>query len=200
MAMTSRILAASKAPTLARPFSTLTSSQITLADPDPSPPQILDLADTERLFSLTPTRSLVRSLAILQNLAIEPLVDAGIKTMRSRAVQDSRLARAVLMGAVKRTVYSHFCAGSDKEEIGRTVRQLTGLGLKAILDYGSEDAEDDRGCDRNLNGFLEMVEMASSSLPGSAVSAAVLYSGNGNFLFVSFLFFRGVTEYTFHVA
>lgn len=73
------------------------------------------------------------------------------------------------MGAVKRTVYSHFCAGSGRDEVGRTVKELTGMGLKGILDYGSEDAEDDVGCDRNLNGFLDMVEM-TSSVPGSAVS------------------------------
>lgn len=73
------------------------------------------------------------------------------------------------MGVVKGTVYRHFCAGSGLDEVGRTVKELEGMGLQGILDYGSEDAEAGSGCDRNLSGFLEMVEMMSS-LPRSAVS------------------------------
>ena len=102
-------------------------------------------------------------------------MDVGIRAMRSRAVQESRWARAVLMGAVKRSVYGHFCAGAGEEEVGRTMRALSGLGLKGILDYGSEDAEDEGGCDRNLAGFLEMVEMTSSVL-GSSVSLFLGFS------------------------
>lgn len=78
------------------------------------------------------------------------------------------------MGVVKGTVYGHFCAGSGLDEVGRTVKELEGMGLQGILDYGSEDAEDGSGCDRNLSGFLEMVEMMSS-LPRSAVSYYYYY-------------------------
>ncbi|ONK71525.1 uncharacterized protein A4U43_C04F9540 [Asparagus officinalis] len=143
MAIASRLFA-NKTLALTRSLSTLTSNPITLThkltdvpSPDPTPiqPQLIDFNDTERIFSSISTKSLVRSLAILQTLSLEPLVDVGIKVMRSRVVQENRLARA------------------------------------GILDYGSEDAEDDVGCDRNLNGFLDMVEM-TSSVPGSAVSSA----------------------------
>ncbi|ONK57057.1 uncharacterized protein A4U43_C10F16170 [Asparagus officinalis] len=163
--------------TLARHFSTLTSNPITLTPklidpaPSPNPNAILDLSNTEPIFSSISTRSLIRSLAILQTLSIEPLVDVGIRTVRSQVVQSSWLANKALMGVVKGTVYGHFCAGSGLDEVGRTVKELEGMGLKGILDYGSEDAEDGSGCDRNLSGFLEMVEMMSS-LPRSAVSSA----------------------------
>ncbi|KAJ6840718.1 proline dehydrogenase 2, mitochondrial-like [Iris pallida] len=177
-----RILSPSLRPSsflITRHLSTLASPTpiATLPGPtSPSPPVVgggLDLSDTERLFSRTRTTHLLRSLSILHAISVDPLVDAGMKVMRSSAVMESRALRAAVVGALKRTVYPHFCAGEGAAEAAATVRELSGRGLKGILDYGSEDAEEGEACDRNLKGFLGMVEMAASpAVPESAVSFA----------------------------
>lgn len=176
-----RILSPSLRPSsflITRPLSTLDTPIATLPGPtSPSPPAVggggggLDLSDTERLFSRTRTTHLLRSLSILHAVSVDPLVDAGMRVMRSSAVMESSVLRAAVVGALKRTVYPHFCAGEGAAEAAATVRELSGRGLKGILDYGSEDAEEEEACDRNLKGFLGMVEMAASpAVPESAVS------------------------------
>ncbi|KAJ6849164.1 proline dehydrogenase 2, mitochondrial-like [Iris pallida] len=167
-----RILSPSLSTT--RHLSTLTSTPI--ATHPSSPATVLDLSDTERLFSCVPTTSLLSSLSILHAISVDPLVDAGIRAMRSKAVVAGRSStlRAAMVGALRRTVYPHFCAGEGAAEVAATARELSGRGLKAILDYGSEDAEEeDDSCNRNLKGFLDMVEMvASPAVPESSVSFA----------------------------
>lgn len=160
---------------LLRSLSSLTSPPLNLteklSEPAAGPPaRILDLADTERLFASVPTGSLLRSLATLYAFAFDPVVDLGTAMMRSRAVHASRLGGAAVLAAVRGTVFRHFCAGEGLEEAGRTLRELwEEAGLKGILDYGLEDASDGAACDRNLDGFLRTVEMASS-LPPTSVS------------------------------
>lgn len=73
--------------------------------------------------------------------------------------------------AIKATAYSRFCAGEDAESAAKTLTELWGRGMRGILDYGLEDAEDNAACDRNLAGFLHTVEM-TSSLPRDSVSFA----------------------------
>nr|XP_010908113.1 proline dehydrogenase 1, mitochondrial isoform X1 [Elaeis guineensis] len=160
---------------LLRSLSSLTSPPLNLTEklPEPAdgpPARILDLTDTERLFAAVPTGSLLRSLATLYAFAFDPVVDLGTAVMRSRAVHATRLGGAALLAAVRGTVFRHFCAGEGLEEAGRTLRVLwEEVGLKGILDYGLEDASDGAACDRNLDGFLQTVEMASS-LPPTSVS------------------------------
>lgn len=152
-------------------LSTLASTPTTLSSSPPSP--ALDISDGERIFSSVPTSSLLRSLTILNVVSMEKLVDIGIKTMRSSTVMDNFALRAAAMETVRRTVYPHFCAGEGSAEVAETVTKLAGRGLRAILDYGSEDAEDNGACDRNLAGFLQMVDMATSpAVPDSAVTFA----------------------------
>ncbi|KAG6535621.1 hypothetical protein ZIOFF_000643 [Zingiber officinale] len=60
-------------------------------------------------------------------------------------------------------LHRHFCADEGVDEAARTVREMwQDVGLRSILDYGMEDADDGAACDRNLAGFLRAVEMASS--------------------------------------
>ncbi|CAA7390923.1 unnamed protein product [Spirodela intermedia] len=131
----------------------------------------LDLHDTEKLFASTPSGALLRSLANLKIMAWEPVVDLGIAVVRSKAVEHSAAARAVVVAALKATAYRHFCAGENVEEACKTLQGLWDDGLQGILDYGMEDAEDNAGCDANLAEFLKTVEM-TSRLPISSVSFA----------------------------
>lgn len=131
----------------------------------------INTTETETLFAQIRTKQLVNTLAILQALSVESLVDVGSKLMQSESIQANRVARNLMMGAVEKTVYRHFCAGADKEEVGRTLSGLSDLGLKGILDYGSEDTEDEFGCQKNLEGFLKMVELRDEA-EGSSISFA----------------------------
>lgn len=125
-------------------------------------------------------------------MAIEPLVDAGTAVMRSRAIMESLLGRSVVVAAVRSTVYRQFCAGESVEEVDRAVRDLSRSGLRAILDYGMEDAEDAEACARNLAGFLRTVEMASS-MPPTSVSDTCSFSPFF-FFFFSFLLFAALLK------
>lgn len=137
----------------------------------PSPP--IDLADPERLFSSVPTAKLIRSVANLHAAAVGPVVDLGIRVMKSRVIMGTGLAREAVLGVVRRTFYEHFCGGQDDVEAADTVRRLNEAGLRGMLDYAVEDAEDNPSCDRNLDAFLQTVE-STKTLPQGYVSSTPL--------------------------
>ncbi|XP_074556207.1 proline dehydrogenase 2, mitochondrial-like [Curcuma longa] len=141
--------------------------------PPPQPPSYIDLSDTRRLFASIPTSALIRSLAILSAMATGPLVDLAGAALRSSVPKERRLLRATVLTAARATVHRHFCAGEQGEDAARMVRAMwTDAGLRSILDYGMEDADDAAACDRNLAGFLRAVDMASS-LPPTSTSVCV---------------------------
>ncbi|KAL1291796.1 hypothetical protein AAHE18_20G225900 [Arachis hypogaea] len=107
-------------------------------DTDYIPRRTLDLEDTEKLFSSVSTWRLLRSSAVLHATAVGPMVDVGMRVMRSRKI-----------------------------------RSLNEAGLRGMLVYGVEDAHDNDGCNRNLNGFLHTVDV-SRSLPMSSVSFVIV--------------------------
>lgn len=84
-------------------------------------------------------------------------------------LMDVELFRDVVLGTVKHTFYRHFCAGEDDTSVAKTVRRLHDVGLRSMLDYALEYADDEASCDRNLDGFLRTVE-ATKSLPSGSVS------------------------------
>ncbi|KAK4751844.1 hypothetical protein SAY87_020642 [Trapa incisa] len=137
----------------------------------PSP--LIDLTDPERLFSSVPISKLIRSTANLHAVAMEPVVDLGIRVMQSKLIMDTGLVREAVLGVVRRTFYDHFCGGEDTVEAAATVRQLNEAGLRGMLDYAVEDAEDNSSCDSNLEAFLHTVESART-LPHGYVSFVVV--------------------------
>ncbi|KAK4802092.1 hypothetical protein SAY86_000295 [Trapa natans] len=134
---------------------------------------LIDLDDPERLFSAVPTAKLIRSVGNLHVAAVGPVVDFGIWVMKSRMIMGTELAREALIGVVRRTFYEHFCGGEDTVEAAATVRRLNEAGLRGMLDYAVEDAEDNPSCDRNLDAFLQTVE-STKSLPPGHVSFVVV--------------------------
>ncbi|RZS11427.1 hypothetical protein BHM03_00042793, partial [Ensete ventricosum] len=138
----------------------------------PSPANsAIDVSDTKRLFASVPTASLLHSLANLSAMAAGPLVDVGVAALRAALASEGQILRAAAIGVARATVHRHFCAGEGFEDAGHAVAGMwEEQGLRSILDYGMEDAEDRAACDRNLAGFLRTVEMASS-LPPSSVSS-----------------------------
>ncbi|KAG0457406.1 hypothetical protein HPP92_022563 [Vanilla planifolia] len=150
---------------------TATPSAIVAPEAPTAVKPIIDLGDTDRLFAAEATGRLAWSLATMYALAVGPAVDLGIAVMRSRAVMENAALRAAVMAAVRGTVYRQFCAGEETEEASETLRRLWEKGLRGILDYGLEDAEDAGACDRNLAGFMRTVDV-TPALPDSSVSFA----------------------------
>jgi proline dehydrogenase len=173
-----------------RPFSSLASSPLNLTAPLSEPPispeqppsDVLDLDNTEQLFSSVKTSALITSLLNLSAMAVDPLVEFGTAVMQSPVVMESRLSRAAVVGAVKATVYKHFCAGETTEEASETVRRMwERIRLKSILDYAVEDAEDVDAATRNLDGFQRTVDMVAA-LPPPSVSVAICHWQISQFL------------------
>lgn len=137
---------------------------------------ILNFDDVEKLFAYVPTTKLLTSSAVLHATAVEPAVDLGMWVMRSK-LMDVELYRKIVLGAMRRTFYEHFCAGEDAVTAGRSIQALNDAGLRGMLVYGVEDAHDNDACDRNLNGFLHTVDV-SRSLPPSSVSFLSIFTSN----------------------
>ncbi|CAM8997925.1 unnamed protein product [Rhodiola kirilowii] len=146
------------------------------ASPPPSSSAILDFRtrtdDAPRIFSSVSTSKLIRSSLNLHLAAIEPMVDLGMWMMRSKLMEVPGI-RDVVMEVVRHTFFEHFCAGESVEETGRCVEKLWRSGLRGMLCYGLENADDNDSCDRNFQAFLHTIRSASS-LPPSSVSSIVV--------------------------
>jgi len=129
---------------------------------------ILDLEGGEATFSGITSKELLKTLLMLQMVSFEPVVDLSIKTLTSPLMQ-SPLFQAPLHHVVKRTTYSHFCAGEDVADASATLERLWQLGLRGVFYYGMEDAVDNASCDKNFTVFLQVINQ-SSKLPPDSVS------------------------------
>ncbi|CAN1317854.1 Proline dehydrogenase 1, mitochondrial [Linum perenne] len=87
----------------------------------------------------------------------------------SSRLMDVEAVRGIVYGVVRRTFYEHFCAGETPAEAREKVREVNKAGLRAMLDFAVEYTCDNDACDRNLEGFLDTVDTATS-LPPSSVS------------------------------
>ena len=130
----------------------------------------LSLQDGQVLYSRMKTSELMSTLLNLILVSHDQLVDMSIWLMRSPLMEYAAF-RKPLLAIVKKTAYSHFCAGEDVEEASMTLQRMWELGLQSILDYSLEDAMDNDACDANLRGFLRTV-LTTQQLPPGSVSSA----------------------------
>ncbi|XP_038891036.1 proline dehydrogenase 2, mitochondrial-like [Benincasa hispida] len=143
-----------------------TSPPLPLNLNSPTTPTV-DFTDTRALFGSLPTSDLLHAATTLHAAAIGPVVDVGMWVMNSK-LMDVELVRDLVLGTVKHTFYRQFCAGEDDATVAKTVRRLHDVGLRSMLDYALEYADDEASCDRNLDGFLRTIEITKSLPPGSA--------------------------------
>ncbi|CAJ1947294.1 unnamed protein product [Sphenostylis stenocarpa] len=176
-----RILKSVRYNTATKPLNTVQPSLTPAIAPQPlleKPPcsapeaAALCLDDAERLFGSVSTARLLRSAAVLHATAVGPMVDLGMWVMKSPVFQ-SGLPRDLVMAATRQTFFSHFCAGEDAAAAVKTIRALNDDGLRGMMVYGVEDAHDNEGCDRNLDGFLHTVSVRKL-LPPSSVSFVIV--------------------------
>nr|AHJ08572.1 PDH1 [Helianthus tuberosus] len=126
--------------------------------------KIFELEDTKSLFATVPTTKLMHSAAILSVTAIEPVVDFSLWVMTSRFME-AGLFKNVAMGTIKHTAYNHFVAGCDTVETGQTVKRLWESGLRGMLDYGLEHANDNESCDKATQQLIKTAESTQSLTP-----------------------------------
>ncbi|KAH9324368.1 hypothetical protein KI387_004546, partial [Taxus chinensis] len=138
--------------------------------PDYITTETLQIENGQVLYSGMTSRELLSTLFNLHLVGYEPLVDLGIKLLKSPLFKYAAFRIPVLY-AVKQTAYSHFCAGENVVEASATLRRMWELGLKGILDYSLEDATDNVSCDNNLQEFLNTVQ-TTLRLPAGSVSFA----------------------------
>ena len=128
--------------------------------------ETLNFDNSERLFAYVPSTKLLRSTTILHATAFEPMVDLGMWMMTSKFM-DVDLLKDLIFSIIRHTFYDHFCAGEDAATAGKSIRSLNDAGLRGMLVYGVEDANDNEGCDRNFRGFLHTIEVSRSLQPSS---------------------------------
>ena len=159
-----------RAPLLSRGVTTCNSPPTTTQD---TSDVLLQTKNGEAIFAGLSTKELVRTLFNLHLVAYEPMVDLSLKVLTSPMMRYA-LFQVPVNQVVKRTAYSHFCAGENVEEASRTLQRMWELGLRGILDYSSEDATDNKSCDKNLEKFIQVVQQ-TNQLPQGSVSTVQWY-------------------------
>lgn len=135
-------------------------------------PSVVELTeDGGILYSQMTSKELLVTLFNLQLLSYEPMVEFSLKILNSRLLRWP-VTSTPLLWLIKRTTYRHFCAGEDIVEAGHTLSRMWELGLRGVLDYSLEDAEDDADCDANCDGFLKTIA-ATNELPDGSVCSAL---------------------------
>lgn len=135
----------------------------------PGSSSVIELTDDgEILYSGMTSKELLVTLFNLQVLSYEPMVELSLNVLNSRLLRWP-VTSTPLLWFIKRTTYKHFCAGENTVEAGQTLNRMWELGLRGVLDYSLEDAEDEGICDANCAGFLKTIA-STKELPDGSVS------------------------------
>ncbi|KAM1480224.1 hypothetical protein ACFX2I_027394 [Malus domestica] len=102
--------------------------------------------DADKLFASISTSRLLRVAMNPHMVAVEPMMDVGMRVMRSRFMHTPLI---------------------------KDVIELNEAGLRGMLVYALEYAGNNEACDRNLQGFLDTAE-SIKSLPLSLVSCIIV--------------------------
>lgn len=122
----------------------------------PAPAAILpDLGDTRIAFRQYTDRGLLRAYWLFRAIGI-PWVNAAARGLTQAAIA----LRLPIKGAVKATIFKHFCGGETIEESLRTAQKLGDGGLGTILDYSVEGQEDDDALDHTRDEVLRTIAAA----------------------------------------
>lgn len=160
-----------RSPLFARSVTTFNSPTTTQDTSD----ELLQTTNGEAIFAGFSTNELFKTLFNLHLVSYEPLVDLSLKVLTSPMMKYS-LFNVPIYHVVKRTAFSHFCAGENVDEASRTLQRMWEHGLRGILDYSSEDATDNKSCDMNLQKFVQVVQQTSQLPQGSVSTSCVKIS------------------------
>jgi proline dehydrogenase len=129
-----------------------------------SNPDALDFSNGEKAFAPKSTGELFRGWCVLYFCSFGALV------RRSSQMYD--LSQRVLGGSlthalIEKTLFRHFCAGVDEQDIIKPIMRLRAVGVGGILDYAAEAKEED----------TEDITEGTIPLKSSARSRVHLYEG-----------------------
>ena len=100
-----------------------------------------DFSDTKVIFKSKSTLSLIRAYFVFQSCRVPAIVNNAEKLLR---LSYSILGDTITDKILKKTYFSHFCAGEDENEIIPVVNSYERYGIGSILDYAAEaDLTDD---------------------------------------------------------
>lgn len=133
----------------------------------------INLEDYKQLFSSVPTRKLTASTITLHVVLNELMIDLGSWVMNSRLMK-TPISKEVLLGSIEHTLYHHFCGGKNLIEADRAARKLRDSGLRVMLDYGMEHADNNAACDLNTDEIIGTIASTDQSLPTSPESSVVV--------------------------
>ncbi|KAM2638274.1 hypothetical protein EV1_022670 [Malus domestica] len=102
--------------------------------------------DADKLFASISTSRLLRVAINPHMVAVELIMDVGMRIMRSRLMHTPLI---------------------------KDVMELNEAGLREMLVYALEYAGNNKACDRNLQGFLDTAE-STKSLPPSSMSCIIM--------------------------
>lgn len=136
--------------------------------PSPALPPKLDFDDAQSAFARHSSAAMLRSMGIFSLCSVKPLVrNADAILAYSKGVCGDKMVDA----AIKRTLFSHFCAGENPEEVRPLMVRLRASGIGSILAYSVESDVDAVACDtyaaeaqceRHLQKLVESVWAAQT--------------------------------------
>lgn len=163
--------------------------------------------DARTTFESKSTKELLRAATCFQSCKLPLLVEnAESLLLASRNLFGGRLVD----GALKATLYGHFCAGEDREKIRPVIKNLRDAGVGSILDYAAEndepvdgmagvesgprtpdrkivtareyDYESEAQCDQHVSTFLRCINDVATSSKGGENNgyAAIKVTALGN--------------------
>ena len=166
----------------------------------------LDFSDSSRAFASTSTFELLRGAAVLTACSQPILVQ---NSERLLSILSAVLGQPTTEAILKHTVYAHFVAGEDADDIAPKLRALHVRGVGGILDYAAEGDLDQGGplsqagsssngttnqparvypyageesCDANLEIFLRAVDAVEQTTPDGFAAIKVTALGDPSLL------------------
>ena len=169
---------------------------------DPKEPlPVPDFSDARTAFESKSTLELLRASLVFSLCGIPPLVKHGDSLLKwSRWI----LGDFITDGALKATLFGHFCAGEDEKRIQPAIAQLRRNGIGGILDYAAESDvepakkptdddvvraefnqpareygyESEAACDRHVDVFRSCIRSVANVSPDGFAAIKVTALGN----------------------
>jgi proline dehydrogenase len=119
---------------------------------------MLDFTDTKTAFASKSTGELFRAWYVLYGCSFGSLVKRAEKLYNlSLAVFGNKNTHLL----IEKTLFRHFCAGVDEQDIVKPIKKLEEYGVGGILDYAAE-AKDEEATDDSAEGKLPLKSAAQA--------------------------------------
>lgn len=124
-------------------------------------PQI-SFDDTSVAFSSKSDKELKKMYYLFASMNSNLLVDVG-----TYFIKLALKLNLPVKGAIKKTIFEHFCGGETIEECEGTIQELARFNIGTILDYSVEGEKTEKGFDKTTAEIIRTIERAkgNSNIP-----------------------------------